>query len=116
MHPIAIKRIYEEASDTDGYRILVDRIWPRGVSKQEAKLEEWIKTIAPSTALRKWFDHREERFEEFTLKYKEELLHQKEELDRIRKIAENKPVTLLYAAKDTHLNQAIVLRTVLKEK
>lgn len=116
MKPIVIKRIYEEVSDKDGYRILVDRIWPRGISKEEANLEEWIKNIAPSTALRKWFNHQEDHFEEFTVKYKEELLNQMEELNRMRKIAETKQVTLLYAAKDTHLNQAIVLRNILNSK
>ena len=113
MHPIVIKRIYEESSEKDGYRILVDRIWPRGVSKEHANLAEWDKNIAPSTALRKWFDHKEERFEEFISKYKEELLQQKDELNRIKKIAETKQVTLLYAAKDEHLNQALVLRNIL---
>ena len=72
MKPIIIKRIYEEPSENDGYRILVDRLWPRGVTKLRADLEEWNKNIAPSTELRKWFDHKEERLEEFALKYKEE--------------------------------------------
>ena len=116
MYPIVIKRIYEEASKNDGYRILVDRIWPRGVSKEQADLAEWNKNIAPSIALRKWFDHKEERFEEFTFKYTEELANQAEELNRINKIAQTKQVTLLYAAKDEHLNQAIILRTILNRK
>lgn len=115
MTPILIKRIYEEASDKDGYRILVDRIWPRGISKERAKLDEWIKSIAPSTELRKWFDHQEERFEEFEKRYKDELTLQKEELERIRKIAQEKQVTLLYSAKNTQMNQAIVLRNILNE-
>lgn len=113
MMSIVIKRIYEESSKNDGYRILVDRIWPRGISKEKANLEEWNKNIAPSTALRKWFDHKEERFEEFSLKYKEELLPYREELKRIQKIAAVKQVTLLCAAKDSHLNQAIVLQNIL---
>lgn len=113
MKSILVKRIYEEASENDGYRILVDKIWPRGISKEKANLDEWVKNIAPSTELRKWFDHKEERFEEFTLKYKEELLQDKEELKRIQKIAENKQVTLLYGAKDIHLNQAMVLQNIL---
>ena len=116
MNSIVIKRIYEEASDDDGYRILVDRIWPRGISKEEANLNEWVKTIAPSTALRKWFDHKEERFQEFTVKYKEELLAQTEELHRIKKIAANQHVTLLYGAKNTLFNQAIVLRNLLNSE
>lgn len=113
MNPIVIKRIYEEVSENDGYRVLVDRIWPRGVSKQKANLDEWNKNISPSTTLRKWFDHKEERFEEFALKYKEELLEQVEELNRVRKIAETEQVTLLYAAKDEHINHAIILRNIL---
>ncbi|MGV9004951.1 DUF488 domain-containing protein [Flavobacterium sp.] len=113
MYPIVIKRIYEEAAESDGYRILVDRIWPRGISKQNAHLSEWNKNIAPSTALRTWFDHKEERFQEFTLKYKEELLLQKDEINRIKKLAASKQVTLLYASKNKHLNQAIVLQNIL---
>lgn len=116
MNPIVIKRIYEAVSENDGYRLLVDRIWPRGVSKEKAHLDEWNKNIAPSAALRKWFDHKEERLEGFTLKYKEELLNQTEELNRVREIAKNEPVTLLYAAKDTHINHALVLRNVLISK
>lgn len=113
MKPILIKRVYEEPSEDDGYRILVDRIWPRGISRERAKLDEWVKIVAPSTELRKWFDHQEERFQEFTKRYKIELLLQKEELDRIRKIAATKQVTLVYSAKGTEMNQAVVLRDVL---
>ncbi len=113
MIPVIIKRIYEESSKNDGYRILVDRIWPRGISKEKANLDEWTKNIAPSTELRKWFNHKEERFEEFSSKYKAELLQDREELKRIQEIAEVKQVMLLYAAKDTHLNQATVLQNIL---
>lgn len=113
MNSISIKRIYEDVSENDGYRILVDRLWPRGISKQRAKLDEWDKIIAPSTELREWFGHREELFEEFTLKYKEELHHQIEELNRIREIAKIEQVTLLYAAKDEQINHAVVLRDTL---
>lgn len=113
MNPIVIKRIYEDASENDGYRILVDRLWPRGISKQRAKLDEWNKTIAPSRELRRWFGHKEERFEEFTKHYEEELLLQNEELQRIRKISEKKQVTLLYAAKNPQINHAIILKNSL---
>ena len=115
MKPILIKRVYEDASEADGYRILVDRIWPRGISKERAKLDEWVKVVAPSTELRKWFDHQEERFPEFTKRYKTELLQQKEALDLIKKIATQEQVTLVYSAKDTEMNQAVVLRDVLSE-
>ena len=113
MKPIIIKRIYEAVSSQDGYRILVDRIWPRGVSKLKAHLDEWDKEMAPSTELRKWFDHQEERFAEFEIKYKEELQSQQAELDRIREIAATQQVTLLYAAKDTQFNQAVVIKNIL---
>lgn len=113
MNPISIKRIYEDASENDGYRILVDRLWPRGISKQRAKLDEWDKTIAPSTELRKWFGHKEERFEEFANFYKAELHLQNDELKRLREIAEKTQVTLLYGAKNIQINHAIILKSIL---
>lgn len=113
MKNIHIKRVYDEASDTDGYRMLTDRLWPRGVSKEKAKLDEWNKEIAPSTELRKWFDHKEERFEEFVVKYKKELSNKKEELERMKKIAEKQRLCLLFGAKNEKMNQAIVLKKML---
>lgn len=109
------KRIYEDAAQNDGYRVLVDRVWPRGVSKEDAKLDEWNKDLAPSTQLRKWFDHKEERFDEFEKRYRKELKKQEDELKRIREIAQDKQVCLLYGAKDEKYNQAIVLKSVLKQ-
>lgn len=109
------KRIYEDAAQNDGYRVLVDRVWPRGVSKEEAELDEWNKDLAPSTQLRKWFDHKEERFDEFKKRYQEELKKQEDELKRIREIAQDKQVCLLYGAKDEKYNQAVVLKSVLKQ-
>ena len=116
MHPIVIKRIYEEVAESDGYRILVDRIWPRGISKERAHLDEWDKNLAPSTALRKWFDHQDDRFEEFTSQYKEELAPQMDELQRLKKLATKQQVTLLYSAKNSHSNQAVVLRNILNSR
>jgi len=113
MKPIRIKRIYEEQSDDDGYRVLVDRIWPRGVSKTVANLDEWNKDVAPSTELRKWFDHKEERFEEFALRYRDELKAREEELSNLREKANSEPMSLLYAAKSPKINHAIVLQDVL---
>ena len=110
MKDIKLKRIYDDPSDDDGYRILVDRLWPRGISKADAKLDEWDKEIAPSTELRKWFDHKEERFVEFTKRYRDELKSKKNDLDRLREIAKKQTLTLLYAAKDTKMNQAVVLK------
>lgn len=113
MKSVQVKRIYEEASPEDGFRMLVDRIWPRGISKESAKLDEWNKEIAPSTELRKWFDHKKERFEEFKLLYKEELEGKKENLRRMKEIAQKENLTLLYAAKNTEMNQAVFLRDLI---
>ena len=113
---ITIKRIYDEPSDDDGYRILVDRLWPRGVGKEEARVDEWNRTIAPSTTLRKWFDHKEQRFEEFSERYLKELSLHRDELLRIRKVAETKRVTLVYGAKDRTANHAVVLCGALKDE
>ena len=116
MKSISIKRIYDDATDKDGYRVLVDRLWPRGISKEEAKLDEWLQDIAPSTELRKWFDHQEERFPEFSKRYKAELDLKKTEIEKLKAVAENRPITLLYSAKNEEFNQAIVLRDYLTEK
>ena len=113
---IKIKRIYEDVGSGDGYRILIDRLWPRGVSKEDAKLNEWNKELAPSTELRKWFDHIPERFDEFRKRYKEELKSQEEELKRLHAMAKLKDITLLYAAKDEEINNAIVLMELLMKK
>lgn len=115
MKTIEIKRIYDEASEEDGYRILVDRIWPRGVKKEDAQLDDWNKDIAPSSKLRKWFDHDPEKFDEFAKKYRKELKDKTEELEKIRSKAKKQTVTLLYGAKDTDHNHAVVLGKVLKE-
>lgn len=114
MLSITIKRIYEAPSKEDGFRILIDRVWPRGVTKEQAKLDEWNKNIAPSMALRKWFDHREERFKEFARRYETELSDAQEDLERIRDIAKNKEVCLLYGAKNEEFNQAVVLQCILR--
>lgn len=113
MSNITIKRIYEEASDKDGYRILIDRIWPRGISIERAKIDEWNKEIAPSTELRKWFDHKEERFSEFSARYREELRSKETELIRIAERSKNQVVTLLYSTKSINTNHAPVLGDVI---
>ena len=115
MKTIDIKRIYDEPSDKDGYRVLVDRIWPRGISKKDASLDEWNKEIAPTTELRKWFDHEEERFKEFSKRYHEELKDKENDLEKLRKIAKKGTLTLLYAAKNPEINQAVVLKEVLSK-
>lgn len=111
-----IKRIYEEAEKSDGYRVLVDRVRPRGISKERAHLDEWDKDIAPSTELRKWFGHVPERFQEFAKRYREELSHKVNDLERLRAIDKKQNLTLLYSAHDTKFNQAVVLLEVLKDK
>lgn len=110
-----IKRVYEKPERDDGYRILVDRLWPRGISKASAEIDEWIKEIAPSTELRKWFNHEPEKFSEFKKRYKEELKTQVAELKKIHEISQKKKITLLYSAKDTQYNQAVVLLEVLQK-
>ena len=113
MKTIRIKRIYDEQTEDDGYRVLVDRLWPRGISKSVANLDEWNREITPSTELRKWFNHKEARFEEFALRYREELKEKEEELKALRRIAENEPLSLLYAAKSPTVNHAIILKDLL---
>ncbi len=115
MKNFILKRIYEAASPNDGYRLLVDRLWPRGISKAKALLDEWDKELAPSSELRKWFNHQPERFEAFSTKYKEELTAHKDELLRIKKLASHQQVCLLYGAKDEVHNQAVVLKSVLED-
>lgn len=109
---ISLKRIYEPATDEDGYRILVDRLWPRGVSKQAAAIDEWMKDIAPSTELRKWFGHRPDRFAQFADYYIRELRQEStcERLaTKIDDLVLEQHVTLVYAAKDSEHNHANVL-------
>lgn len=114
MEKIGIKRIYDEVDGKDGYRILVDRIWPRGLKKEDAQLDEWNKDIAPSTELRKWFGHEPKKYGDFSKKYRKELDSKSEELEQIRNVAKRQKVTLLYAAKDKKHNQALVLQEVLE--
>lgn len=115
-NPIQIKRIYDELAETDGYRILVDRLWPRGVKKEDAHLDEWDKDVAPSTEIRKEFNHQEDRFAQFKKEYKKELAGKKEALQHILDINQKHPVTLLYAAHSRTINHAIVLQEVLQKQ
>jgi len=108
-----IKRVYEDASRADGQRILVDRLWPRGLKKTDAALDDWMKDVAPSVPLRRWFGHDPERFAEFKRKYKAEL-RGNAALGRLRQLGKAKRVTLLYAAHDPEINHAVVLKSVLQ--
>ena len=112
---VAIKRIYEPAASADGTRILVDRLWPRGVNKARARLACWMKDIAPSPKLRVWFGHRPERFAEFGRRYKKEL-SRNPAVGELRKLARRGRVTLLYGARDPRINHAAVLQSVLRGK
>lgn len=110
---IRIKRVYEAPAKDDGYRILVDRLWPRGISKEEAHVDEWLKEIGPSNELRKWFGHEPPKYLEFKKRYEQELHGQPELLKHIRDLAKKQRLTLVYSAKDEDHNQAVVLREVL---
>lgn len=110
---VKLKRAYERPEAEDGFRVLVDRLWPRGVSKEDAALDQWMKEIAPSTDLRKWFDHDPVRWEEFCRRYADELHENAELVAQLRKLAHDGPVTLVYSAHDEAHNDAIVLRDVL---
>ncbi len=113
---VKLKRIYEDAEKSDGYRILVDRLWPRGISKERAALNLWCKDIAPSTDLRKWFAHVPEKWAAFKKKYTFEIEANKPVFDELKKIVrKNKNVTLLYAAKDEVHNEAVIIRNLLKQ-
>lgn len=114
MFPIKIKRIYDLPLAQDGLRILVDRLWPRGITKERAAIDYWYKEVTPSSDLRKWFGHKPENFNEFAHLYEEELKSQKETLKKIKSFASEKPVTLIYAAKDPKINHALVLQKVLE--
>lgn len=115
MKGLQVKRVYDKPSSDDGYRVLVDRLWPRGISKDSAKLDEWNKELAPSSELRKWFGHRPGLFEEFAARYVGELEDQQDELERLCVLAQKGRVTLLYGAKDPDINQAVVLLDQLRK-
>lgn len=112
---ILVKRIYEPAAGSDGFRVLVDRLWPRGMSKARAALDLWLPDLGPSTELRKWFNHDPARWKEFCVRYRAELRDRKRLLDVIRQRAQEGPVTLLYSARDEQWNQAVVLQRVVKQ-
>jgi uncharacterized protein YeaO (DUF488 family) len=113
---LAIKRVYEPVSPKDGYRILVDRVWPRGLSKDRAAVDLWLKDIAPSTELRRWFGHDPGKWSEFRRKYSAELATHAEDVAQIRKLAKRRRVTLVYGARDTERNDAVVLLGYLESR
>jgi uncharacterized protein YeaO (DUF488 family) len=114
MPVVKIKRIYERASKDDGKRILVDRLWPRGIKKDDAKLDEWLRDIAPSDSLRKWFGHDPKKWHEFKERYKKELKGKADIIARLEKDVKQGDVTLLYSARDEEHNNAVALMETLK--
>ena len=113
---ISVKRVYEPACDDDGVRILVDRLWPRGLTKAQAKIDVWVRDAAPSMELRRWFNHEPEKWNEFKRRYFEELRANESAIKTIRENAAQGTVTLLFAAKDSRFNNAMALRDYLMRK
>ena len=110
---IKLKRAYEPPASDDGTRILIDRLWPRGVKRADAAIDEWMKDIAPSTGLRKWFGHDPARWQEFRRRYQSEIRQHPDEFDRLRTLAQNGPITLVFSAHDEAHNDAVVLKDLL---
>jgi uncharacterized protein YeaO (DUF488 family) len=110
---VRLKRAYEPAEPLDGYRVLVDRLWPRGVKREEARLDEWARDLAPSPELRRWFGHDPAKFDEFRRRYLDELAAQEEKLAELRERARSGTLTLVYGARDPEHNDAVVLAELL---
>lgn len=113
---IQVKRIYEESNESDGFRILVDRLWPRGIKKTEANIDLWLKDIAPSDSLRKWFNHDPKKWTEFQKRYAQEIIDKQEDIDVILNEEKKKKVTLLFGSKETEYNNAVALLNILLTK
>jgi uncharacterized protein YeaO (DUF488 family) len=112
---VRTKRIYDPPDSDDGHRVLIDHVWPRGVSHERAALDEWARELAPSDDLRKWFDHVPARFGEFRTRYRDELAGHSERLDELRHRAASGTVTIVYAARDRDHNNAVVLTELLRD-
>ena len=115
MAMVRIKRAYSEASPSDGIRILVDRIWPRGITKKRARIVEWRKDLAPSTSLRKWFGHDPARWNLFRRRYRKELKRSMEELQKLAYLSGKQTITFVYSAADEKHNQAVILKELIDE-
>ena len=111
---VRIKRIYEPPAPSDGDRILIDRLWPRGFTHEQARIDDWVRDLGPSTELRRWFSHDPARFDEFRRRYTLELATKKSKLTELRRRARTRPLTLVYSARDTEHNDAVVLAEVLR--
>jgi uncharacterized protein YeaO (DUF488 family) len=112
---VRTKRAYDAAEPSDGYRVLIDRLWPRGVKREHLRLDEWARELAPSSELRRWFGHDPERFGEFRDRYRGELAAHREKLDELRRRAREAPLTIVYGARDREHNDAVVLAEVLRD-
>ncbi|MGZ7112213.1 MAG: DUF488 domain-containing protein [Halobacteriota archaeon] len=112
---IKLKRVYEQAEPSDGFRILADRLWPRGISKEEAHLDEWLRDIAPTTELRKWFGHDPEKWPVFESRYRAELKAKTQLLEKLLADAAGRDITLVYASREQRYNNVTVLKEVLTE-
>lgn len=113
---VRAKRAYEPPADDDGYRVLIDRLWPRGVSKADARLDDWAKELSPSDELRRWYGHDPEKYDEFALRYRRELAAHGERLEALRARAAAGPVTIVYGARDSSYSNASVLVELLGEE
>ncbi len=113
---IKLKRAYEDASSDDGLRILVDRLWPRGLTKERAAVDLWLKEVAPSTELRKWFDHDPAKWKEFKVRYRKELREKKDAITLLMQHAKEQTVTLVYGARDEEHNEALVLKSIIDSR
>jgi len=111
---IQLKRVYEKPSRKDGVRILVDRLWPRGLTKERAAVNLWLKDVAPSSELRKWFGHDPAKWKEFQMRYRKELRQKKDALMLLKQKSEDRTVTLVYGARDEQHNEAVVLRKIVE--
>lgn len=112
---VRAKRIYDPSDRGDGYRVLIDHVWPRGVSRERAHLDEWARELAPSDELRKWFNHDPERFDEFRVRYRDELAGHADRVEDLRRHARKEPVTIVYAARDQEHNNAVVLAELVRD-
>ena len=112
---VRTKRVYDPAEPADGHRVLIDHVWPRGVTRERARLDKWARELAPSDELRKWFDHVPERFGEFRSRYRAELAGQAGRVDELRRRAASGTVTIVYAARDREHNNAVVLAELVRE-
>jgi uncharacterized protein YeaO (DUF488 family) len=112
---IRLKRVYDEPAKADGHRVLVDRLWPRGLTKREAQIDEWLKEIAPSTVRRKWYKHDPDKWKEFKKKYAAELDEHRQQLEKLAGEARKRTVTFLFSAKDIERNNAVALREYIEK-